>query len=436
MEEPSKLDVLPERSEEVQELLGRNPIWMIRWGTVLVVGMVVVLGALSWVIKFPDVLKARIILTSTQPPIDVHARSAGRIAELFVSDSQQVSYGAPLALIESSADWEDMRVLQQVLDSLQRLIQDEENLPGDLKLPQSLALGPVQGSYARLVDAWTAYSSYYALNPVSRERAAVMNNLAQQESVLVAYEAQIPRLEQAANLAENAHSRNKKLYQEQVISESQLETTERSLLEAKGKIDELSANLAQSKLQISRWEAELVRINVRQPEAEIQLRERFTSSLDQLASAIQDWEQNFLLRAPIQGRTSFFSYWSPEQYVELEASVMTLVPTESSPIVGKVLLPIQNSGKVAIGHRVNILLDNYPFQEFGFLTGKISQISLVPQGDSYALDVSLPQELETSYGQTIPFRQELQGTAEIVTEDLRLIERILYQLRKAWRESW
>ena len=42
MEEPSKLDVLPERSEEVQELLGRNPIWMIRWGTVLEVGMVVV----------------------------------------------------------------------------------------------------------------------------------------------------------------------------------------------------------------------------------------------------------------------------------------------------------------------------------------------------------------------------------------------------------
>ena len=387
-------------------------------------------------IEYPEVLKARVVLTSTQPPIDIHARSAGRIAELFVADSQEVSYGAPLALIENPARWEDMQVLQQVLDSLQDLLELGKPMPKGMRLPQSLALGTVQSSYANLVDAWTAYDSYYSINPLTRQRAALRENLAQQESVLVAFEAQIPRLEKAAALAENAHERNVTLYKEQVISESQLENSERSLLDARGKMGELSTNLAQSRLQISQWNSELVRLNLRQPEEEISLREGFSSALDQLASAIQMWEQNFLLRAPIEGRTSFFSYWSPEQYVEQEASVMTLVPSQSSPIIGKVLLPVQNSGKVEKGQKVNILLDNYPFQEFGFLTGKISQISRVPQGDEYALDVTLPQNLQTSYGTPIPFRQEMQGTAEIITEDLRLIERILYQLRKAWRERW
>ena len=48
---------------------------------------------------------------------------------------------------------------------------------------------------------------------------------------------------------------------------------------------------------------------------------------------------------------------------------------------------------------------------------------------NYLIDVELPQELITTYNKTIDFRQEMKGTADIVTEDLRLIERFFYQLR-------
>ena len=37
----------------------------------------------------------------------------------------------------------------------------------------------------------------------------------------------------------------------------------------------------------------------------------------------------------------------------------------------------------------------------------------------------LPKGLETSYKKQIPFQQEMTGTADIITEDLRLIERIV-----------
>lgn len=47
----------------------------------------------------------------------------------------------------------------------------------------------------------------------------------------------------------------------------------------------------------------------------------------------------------------------------------------------------------------------------------------------YLIDVELPKKLITSYNKTIDFKQEMRGAAEIITEDLRLIERFFYQFK-------
>lgn len=68
------------------------------------------------------------------------------------------------------------------------------------------------------------------------------------------------------------------------------------------------------------------------------------------------------------------------------------------------------------------------------LIGTIKNISLTPDKDGNLLiDVVLPKGLVTSYHKNIPFQQEMKGTADIVTEDLQLIERLLYQFREVFR---
>ena len=80
---------------------------------------------------------------------------------------------------------------------------------------------------------------------------------------------------------------------------------------------------------------------------------------------------------------------------------------------------------------MNIRLESYPDTEFGTLTGKVISISLIPDSEGfYLIDVSLPKKLITSYHKEIEFKQEMRGIAEIVTEDLRLIERFFYQFKK------
>ena len=97
-------------------------------------------------------------------------------------------------------------------------------------------------------------------------------------------------------------------------------------------------------------------------------------------------------------------------------------------------MPIQNWGKVKLGQKVIIKLDNYPNQEWGSLTGTITNISDVPkqqiqQEPYYSIYVDI-EGLTTSYDKEIDFKQEMQGTAEIVVEELTVLQRIFYQLRE------
>jgi hypothetical protein len=46
------------------------------------------------------------------------------------------------------------------------------------------------------------------------------------------------------------------------------------------------------------------------------------------------------------------------------------------------------------------------------------------------VEIILPKGLKTSHNKTLIFDKELKGNAEIVTQDLRLIERFFYQIRE------
>ena len=65
--------------------------------------------------------------------------------------------------------------------------------------------------------------------------------------------------------------------------------------------------------------------------------------------------------------------------------------------------------------------------------GVIKNISLVPivceQGKFTMIEVEFPQNLTTNYGKTLDFSQQMSSTAEIITEDLRLIERFLNPIK-------
>ena len=150
-------------------------------------------------------------------------------------------------------------------------------------------------------------------------------------------------------------------------------------------------------------------------------------SYDLLKKAIKDWETTYAIRSNINGNVSFLNYWNSNQSVNTGDLIFTIIPNGNLKFKAKLKTPTQNSGKILIGQTVNIKLDNYPSSEYGVISGKVNNISTTSTKDSfYYVDVEIPEKMITSYGIQIAFKQEMRGSAEIITEDLRLIERLFY----------
>ena len=148
-----------------------------------------------------------------------------------------------------------------------------------------------------------------------------------------------------------------------------------------------------------------------------------------LRNQLQTWEMAYTLKSPVSGKVVLGSYWSTNQQVKAGDQVMTIIPDEVSIPVGKITLPMEGAGKVKTGQKVNIKLTNYPYLEYGMVRGVVSRLSEVPNQNNYMVVVSLPAGLNTNYKKQLHFDQEMTGTAEIITEDMRLLERTLSPLR-------
>jgi multidrug efflux pump subunit AcrA (membrane-fusion protein) len=96
------------RQEEIQEIIGVIPPWIIRWGSIV---LFIVLLGLIWAsiwFKYPDRIACNLILTSINPPVLLNARQTGRIELLAIADSSMVKKGQLLAVLESSAKFIDI----------------------------------------------------------------------------------------------------------------------------------------------------------------------------------------------------------------------------------------------------------------------------------------------------------------------------------------
>ena len=68
--------------------------------------------------------------------------------------------------------------------------------------------------------------------------------------------------------------------------------------------------------------------------------------------------------------------------------------------------------------------------------GIVKNISLVPADNNYAVEVEFPEGLKTNYGKTLAFGQQMQGSAEIITDNVRLLVRLFNPLKALLKERF
>lgn len=433
--EKGKYKEIELRSEEVQEVMNKVSPWILRSGITVLCCIVLALLIGSYLFKYPDTLTAEITLSTEAPPAYVLARASGKVDCLFVENGQVVVQGEKLGVIESSSLATDVLELKETLEGWwkeKRSIVEGEILFAD----KYWQLGELQSSYAAFYTALRDYARFMNQKYYERKLASEEEQLKKQLTYAQLAHNQYRLLEQEHALAYRMYERDSILYQRNAMIAAEFEESGSRYLQKLQTKESSRMSLTQVAIQIEQGKESLLDLRrqalIESQQYELALR----SSAEQLAAQLMVWEKQYLMRSPISGKVTFMTVWSPNQNVAVGETVMVIAPSQETPPVGKALLPLQGSGKVKVGQAVNVRLNNYPDQEFGYVRGLVSSVSPVPTAEGmYVVEISLPQGLHTNYGKTLPITREMKGTAAIITADMRLIERLFMPLRKMFQNQ-
>ncbi|MCG2610565.1 HlyD family secretion protein [Flavobacterium sp. SM15] len=412
-------------SEEVQDVLSHPPRSIFRWGNTILLFFILLLLLISWYIKYPDVVRTTVTITTNIPPEKLITKTAGRIESILIADRKKIKKNTPIAIIENSANYNDVFILKKITDTINL---EKTNFPFDKF--QFSSLGDVENAYILFHKEYTSSELNQKLQPFKAEQFAEKNEAQQIHQRINLLTSQKKISESELILQKNDLNRYEKLFKKGVVSEQEFEKQKLLFFQAQKNHKVLLSSISQMKSSLNEAQKSIKNLQINEHKESVTLERNVIQAFYQLKKAIKDWELNYVLRASISGTVSYLQIWKENQTVTVGENVFAIIPESESGFIAKVKAPALNSGKIKTGQTANIRLVNYPDREFGILKGMVQNIALTPDKEGNLLiDIALPKGLETSYNKKINFQQEMQGTADVITEDLRLIERLLYQFR-------
>ena len=146
MEEHNRIEL---RSDDVQEIIGTPPRWIVRWGTLVVTGAIFSMVAMSLWVQYPDKVRGRVSITTKIAPVRVNAQKSDLISKIWVEDGDNVKEGDLLVEMQSAANFEDVEELEEFTNDLNNADQSEllEFISSDFK---QLEIGTLQPLHAEV----------------------------------------------------------------------------------------------------------------------------------------------------------------------------------------------------------------------------------------------------------------------------------------------
>ena len=419
------------RSEEVQEILTRPPHALVRWGITVFFGLLALFFIGGCFFKYPDTVDATVTVTTEHPPVWIVARGSGKLKELYRHDRDSVYAGDIIAVLDNPAVTSDVLALKEELADF--AITDSCVLA--MKFTERWALGSIQAAYASFLRNLTDYRNFLTLDLYEQKVEATVRELNEYRNYIGHLQRQVELDKQQSSIAETVHDREKGLYEDGLTAKAEYEKAQQELLSKRQGTEQLMTSLSTARIQEAQLEQSMIETKMeREREKNTQLT-ALKTALDELKTQMDDWELSFLFVSPANGILSYNDVWQKNQNVNGGDKVFSIVAEDTGAIIGKIKLPDSGSGKVRPGQRVNISVTGYPYMEFGFLTGQVQTVSLLAdEAGTYTVTVSLPQELNTSYGKTLDFSGELAGTAQILTDERSVTARLLSPLQYLWEK--
>ncbi len=407
-----------------------RPSWILRWGITIFFLLLLLITVAMGFVKYPDIVPAKAEITTLNPPANIIAKINGKIDTIFTNSGENVKKHSVLAVLQSTAKWHHIQKVEEYIKILDSIQQSHYNsLPTPDFFSNSLSLGELQNNYAELKLNYTTFYNYLYLGLYKEQQKSLSNRLHTQQRLLKQLKHKRAILKKQYHLTEKEFGRDSIIHHMRGIADNQYERQYQNLLQAKTSLIDMNIHIENTISEIEQYRSELKKAMFQHQSNRQNLENKMTQTVRLLKSRLEMWKQNYSIISPISGTVSFTTFWSKNQNVKAGEVVFSVVPIDKSTTKVRIQFPVRNSGKVKKGQRVNIKLENYPYQEFGMLVGRIDKMSEIPNNNLYTADVILENKLTTSYKKTIPKVQYLRGNAEILTDEVSLLMRVFNPLR-------
>jgi HlyD family secretion protein len=425
----NKINEVDEQSEFIKEAMTQPPQWIFRYGISLFFILICTILFLSNYIKYPDILTADITLTTLNPPVTLVAKNNGKLTHLLVKNNSSVKTNQTIAVIENTSNYTDVLYLYDNCNKLLEQLKLSDSIP-KVNIKDSLKVGELTPHYLLVLKSIKDLNLYKEVNSFKKQIALLHNDLISYNDLLSKYKQQQNLNNQELELTEKDYKRDNSLLKDGAISAREYENKKKEYLRALNSNETTKITLSNTLIQINSIEKSILQLQIQDYQEKSKLRSELQQNVKSLVSEIIKWKQLYLIESPIDGKISFFNIWSINQNIKLGDELFSIIPIQEQHFIGKCILPILNTGKLSVGQNVNIKLDNYPYSENGMLQGVVTNVSEVPNKDTYAVDVVLKNGLKTSYNKTLVYKEQMKGTADIITKNISVMDRIFFNFRK------
>lgn len=420
------------RSDEVQEIISAVPNWIIRWGITLIFGLIVMLLVLSWLIKYPDIIIGNATLTTLEPPVKLVVKSSGKLTNILLADGSTVEKNQVIAEMENPVTQEGVEFLKNYVITTKSYLQDKN---ADLPIAtEHFVFGAMQTTFNDLQKNLKNYDEHIK-NTYNVFKINNLKKRKQQYQTLVAISTkQLALIKQELVNATDKYKANKNLYEKGVIAKMDFYNEETAFRQKQMDVENAKRTTTDQQITLLNLAQELSDLEFQYHENERILRNNITANLLEIENGIENWQQNYSFIAPVSGKLVWLEKIHQNQFIESGKSLFAIT-TNNEKFIALATIPATGFGKIQTGQKTRIKLTNYPSYEFGHLEGVVSKLTEIPNENSYQIEIVLTNGMISSYNKYLAFTPEMTGTAEIITQNWRVMQRIFNQFNKLFERK-
>lgn len=419
-------------AEYNHSFIGNPPTWLMRSGITLIAFVMIVILIAAYFIKYPDKITSKGVITAYHPPIEHFTKIGGVIDSLFVKDGMEVKKGSKLLYLEN-----DMNIVH--LNALTAFINRYENVDHiagflSLKLPYKLQLGDLSDDYGRLILAIEEFQSTLRQAGVFKQINTLKNEIVNNKKLQQVIEKDKDYTQEELALIEKDFGRNSSLNKEGVVSDLDREKSKGQLLQYQKSYNQTDQNLIANQIKSKQLELEIQRLT---EERTVKVNDhifKIKNIINDLRKNHKKWEETYIVKAKIDGTANVKSDITKDRFIQPDIVIATIIPKLSSKEkYAQIVVPGTSVGKITKGTAAIIRLDAYPYKEYGILKSKVRKISLLPDKDKdgniqYEVHLALKDKMISTYNYNLPYQPMASISADIITEDKSILQRIFHQL--------